>query len=168
MGYQHVIIDCCSWIKSLREVGPITRYQSPLPPEKTPAGRIITGTIPHRITGGFASQIITAIAAKVPPTLGEGDAGKPTSPRMPLAAFNQGVLLRLSLQTLSEFRTAVFAWLEASSVLEIVALSWRGGQIGRMVWRRGSAIDAFPVKEDANSEFIAQPDLHTVFHQPTL
>lgn len=115
------------------------------------------GAIRHAVAVGFVSQMIMVITAKALPRLRGPDEAKLTSLWTPFVLLNLGCLLRVSVQTLSDFRTAAFAWIGISGVLEVAALVLWGSHIARMICRRVPVIDAPTAEEVANGELAAQP-----------
>lgn len=94
------------------------------------------GGIRHAITVGFISLMIMGVAAKVVPTLNGIDSRKLSPLWGPFVLVNVGCLLRVSLQTLTDWHPLFFGVVGVSGVLELTGLAWWGAHlIG--VMRRG-------------------------------
>jgi hypothetical protein len=84
------------------------------------------GAIRHAITVGFISLMIMGFAARVVPTLNGIDTRRLTRLWGPFILINTGCLLRVSLQTLTDWHGGFFALVGVSGVLEVTALAWWG------------------------------------------
>ncbi len=84
------------------------------------------GSIRHAITVGFISMMIMGVAAKVVPTLNGIDPRKLSALWGPFTLVNLGCLLRVSLQTLTDWHPLFFNVVGISGVLELTGLAWWG------------------------------------------
>src|SRR5512135_763623 len=94
-----------------------------------PSSHAYHGAIRHAITVGFVSLMIMGFAAKVVPTLNGLDARKLTALWGPFILVNMGCLLRVSLQTLTDWDARIYPFLGISGMLEVAALAWWGGHL---------------------------------------
>ncbi len=92
------------------------------------------GAIRHAITVGFISLMIMGMAAKVVPTLNGADPRKLSPLWGPFILINLGCLLRVSLQTLTDWHPVFFAVVGISGVLEVTALAWWGAHLARIMY----------------------------------
>jgi len=108
----------------------------------SPAHRLISGlpfshayhgAIRHAITVGFISLMITGMAAKVVPTLNGVDPRTLSRLWGPFLLLNFGCLLRVVLQTLSDWTGSVYPLLGVSGTLEVVGLAWWGAELIRLI-----------------------------------
>jgi hypothetical protein len=98
------------------------------------------GAIRHAITVGFVSLMIMGFAAKVVPTLNGIDPRTLPALWGPFVLINLGCLLRVSLQTLTDWQPAAFHFVGISGILEVSALAWWGsGLIAIMLAGRSRA-----------------------------
>jgi hypothetical protein len=96
------------------------------------------GAIRHAITVGFVSLMIMGFAAKVVPTLNGVDHKTLKALWGPFALINLGCLLRVSLQTLTDWQPAAFHFVGISGILEVSALAWWGwGLVAIMIAGKG-------------------------------
>jgi NifU-like protein involved in Fe-S cluster formation len=84
------------------------------------------GAIRHAITVGFISLMIMGIAARVVPTLNGIDYRKLSALHGPFLLVNVGCLLRVVMQTLTDWWAGVYPLLGASGTLEVAGLAWWG------------------------------------------
>jgi hypothetical protein len=94
------------------------------------------GAIRHAITVGFISLMIMGMAAKVVPTLNGVDPRRLSQLFGPFLLINLGCFLRVSLQTLTDFRPGFFAFVGVSGLLEVTALAWWGAHLARIMLAR--------------------------------
>jgi len=87
------------------------------------------GAIRHAITVGFLSSMILGFAAKVVPTLNGIDPRGLSSLTGPFVLVNAGCLLRVTLQTLTDWNPAFFAMVGVSGLLEVAGIAWWGAHI---------------------------------------
>ncbi len=93
------------------------------------------GAIRHAITVGFISQMIMAYAAKVVPTLNGVDKKQLSQLMGPFLLINAGCLLRVTLQTLTDWNQAAFPFIGISGTLEVAALAWWGLHLTQIILR---------------------------------
>jgi len=107
-----------------------------------PAHRLISGlpfshayhgAIRHAITVGFISLMIMGMAAKVVPTLNGVDPRTLSRLWGPFLLLNTGCFLRVVLQTLSDWTSAVYPLLGVSGTLEVAGLAWWGAELIRLI-----------------------------------
>ncbi len=99
----------------------------------TPFSHAYYGAIRHAVTVGFISLMIMGVAAKVVPTLTGHDPRSLTRLWGPFVLVNVGCLLRVCLQTLTDWHPAFFGLVGFSGVLELAGLTWWGvGLLGLM------------------------------------
>jgi hypothetical protein len=91
------------------------------------------GAVRHAITVGFISLMIMGMAAKVVPTLNGVDVRTLSPLWGPFLLVNAGCLLRVSLQTLTDWHPAFFAAVGVSGVLEVIGLGWWGAHLARIM-----------------------------------
>jgi uncharacterized protein involved in response to NO len=93
------------------------------------------GAIRHAITVGFISLMIMGVSARVVPTL-RGVHPKALGSLMgPFLLVNTGCLLRVSLQTLTDWHPVFFAAVGVSGLFELTGLAWWGGEMLRLMFR---------------------------------
>ena len=91
------------------------------------------GAIRHAITVGFISMMLMGLGAKLVP-LWRGVEPHGLSPLWgPFILINLGCLLRISMQTASDFVPAAFAIIGFSGVLEMAALGWWGSHLAYLM-----------------------------------
>ena len=95
-------------------------------PRELPFSHAFPGAIRHAITVGFISLMIMGFAAKVVPTLNGVDPRKLSPLRGPFLLVNAGCLLRVSLQTLTDWSAGIYPLLGISGTLEVAGLAWWG------------------------------------------
>jgi hypothetical protein len=98
------------------------------------------GAVRHAITVGFISLMIMGMAAKVVPTLNGVDARTLPSLWGPFLLVNAGCLLRVSLQTLTDWHPGVFAAIGVSGVLEVIGLGWWGAPLAGILFRGAAGV----------------------------
>ncbi|UXY32223.1 NnrS family protein [Streptomyces sp. HUAS TT20] len=91
------------------------------------------GAIRHAITVGFASMMITGIAARVAPTLRGIHPRTLGSLTGPFVLLNTGCALRVILQTLTDWHPFFFSVVGISGLLELTALAWWGTGLLRII-----------------------------------
>lgn len=84
------------------------------------------GSIRHAITVGFISLMIMGVAAKAVPTLNGIDHKILSALWGPFILVNVGCILRVSLQTLTDWHPLFFALVGVSGLLELSGLTWWG------------------------------------------
>jgi hypothetical protein len=84
------------------------------------------GATRHAITVGFISLMIMGMASKIVPILNGVDADTLPSLRGPFLLINAGCLLRVVLQTMTDWSGAVYPLLGVSGTLEVAGLAWWG------------------------------------------
>jgi hypothetical protein len=105
------------------------------------------GAVRHAITVGFVSLMIMGMAAKVVPTLNGVDPRRLSPLWGPFLLVNAGCLLRVSLQTLTDWHPGFFAAVGVSGVLEVIGLGWWGTHLARIMLGR-----AAPARDDGEDE----------------
>jgi hypothetical protein len=95
------------------------------------------GAVRHAITVGFISLMIMGMAAKVVPTLNGVDPRALPPLWGPFLLVNAGCLLRVSLQTLTDWRPEFFAAIGVSGTLEVIGLGWWGTHLARIMLSGG-------------------------------
>jgi hypothetical protein len=88
---------------------------------------------------GFVSLMIMGMAAKVVPTLNGVDPRRLSPLWGPFLLVNAGCLLRVSLQTLTDWHPGFFAAVGVSGVLEVIGLGWWGTHLARIMLGRAAA-----------------------------
>ncbi|MEP0843155.1 MAG: DUF1858 domain-containing protein, partial [Phycisphaerae bacterium] len=91
------------------------------------------GAIRHAITVGFISLMIMGFAAKVVPTLNGVDTRRLTALWGPFILVNIGCLLRVSVQTLTDWHTGFYGIIGVSGTLEVAGLAWWGAGLARIM-----------------------------------
>lgn len=81
------------------------------------------GAVRHAITVGFISLMIMGYSAKVVPTLNGIDARKQTGLILPFLLVNTGCLLRVVLQTATDWQSEIFPLLGVSGSLEVLGMA---------------------------------------------
>jgi hypothetical protein len=99
------------------------------------------GAIRHAITVGFISMMIMGIAAKVVPTLNGIDPRTLSALQGPFLLVNVGCLLRVVIQTLTDWSTGIYPLLGVSGTLEVAGLAWWGLSLARIIWHGSRATD---------------------------
>jgi hypothetical protein len=102
---------------------------------RIPFSHAYYGAIRHAITVGFISLMIMGMAAKVVPTLNGVDPRRLSRLWGPFLLVNTGCLLRVSLQTLTDWHPAFFAAVGASGMLEVTGLAWWGAHVAGILLR---------------------------------
>lgn len=118
---------------------PVYQYLSGIP-----FSHAYYGAVRHAITVGFVSLMIMGFAAKVTPRLNGVDARQLTRLWGPFILINLGCLLRVSLQTSTDWNPHVFAFVGISGVLELTALTWWGSGLIRIMLRGRRPLTAVP------------------------
>jgi hypothetical protein len=95
-------------------------------PRDLPFSHAYPGAIRHAITVGFISLMIMGVAAKVVPTLNGVEPKRLSALKGPFLLVNVGCLLRVALQTLTDWSAAVYPLLGISGTLEVAGLAWWG------------------------------------------
>jgi hypothetical protein len=92
------------------------------------------GAIRHAVTVGFVSMMIMGVAAKVVPTL-TGRSQTETLPSLwvPFILVNTGCLLRVSMQTLTDWSHVFFGVIGISGTLELIGLALWGVHLIRLM-----------------------------------
>jgi hypothetical protein len=112
-------------------------------PRDLPFSHAYPGAIRHAITVGFISLMIMGLAAKVVPTLNGVDPRRLSALKGPFLLVNVGCLLRVALQTLTDWSAATYPLLGISGTLEVAGLAWWGlGLVG--IIARGRRSDGAP------------------------
>ncbi|HEY9787531.1 MAG TPA: DUF1858 domain-containing protein [Candidatus Obscuribacterales bacterium] len=93
------------------------------------------GAIRHALTVGFISLMIMGYAARVVPTLNGIDRNQISQLWGPFFLLNTGCMLRVILQTLTDFSSVPFSVLGVSGVLEVTGLAWWGIHIARLIFQ---------------------------------
>lgn len=93
------------------------------------------GSIRHAITVGFISLMIMGMSSRVVPTLRGIHPGALGSLMGPFLLVNTGCLLRVSLQTLTDWHPVFFALVGVSSLFELTGLAWWGAEMLRLMHR---------------------------------
>jgi hypothetical protein len=91
------------------------------------------GAIRHAITVGFISMMILGFAAKVVATLNGIDPRTLSALRGPFLLVNVGCLLRVVLQTLTDWSSGIYPLLGLSGTLEVAGLAWWGLGLVRII-----------------------------------
>ncbi len=91
------------------------------------------GAIRHAITVGFVSLMIVGMAARAVPTLAGVDRRRLSPLWGPFLLLNLGCLLRLAIQTLTDWSPGAFALIGVSGTLEIVDQDWWGLGLARLM-----------------------------------
>ncbi|MEX0886956.1 MAG: NnrS family protein [Phycisphaeraceae bacterium] len=93
------------------------------------------GAIRHAITVGFISLMIMGMAAKIVPSL--NGVGRRTLSGLwgPFILVNTGCLLRVSLQSLTDWHDTAFMLVGVSGVLEVAGLAWWSAHLLAIMWR---------------------------------
>lgn len=94
------------------------------------------GAIRHAITVGFISLIIMGMGAKVVPKLNGLDPSKLPALWGPFLLVNAGCLLRVSLQTLTDWHPRFFIAIGISGTLEVIGLGWWGVHLAKIMLHR--------------------------------
>ncbi|GAB3140746.1 hypothetical protein GCM10027290_12070 [Micromonospora sonneratiae] len=93
------------------------------------------GAIRHAITVGFISLMIMGVSARVVPTLRGIPPRSLGSLMGPFLLVNTGCLLRVSLQTLTDWHPVFFAVVGVSGLFELTGLAWWGAEMLRLMHR---------------------------------
>src|SRR5512135_1523348 len=107
-----------------------------------PSSHAYQGAIRHAITVGFISLMIMGFAAKVVPTLNGVDPRMLSALRGPFLLVNVGCLLRVVMQTLTDWSAGLYPFLGISGTLEVAGLAWWGLGLARIIRRGGREADA--------------------------
>jgi hypothetical protein len=111
-------------------------YRQLVGAQGVPFSHAYHGAIRHAITVGFVSLMIMGFAAKVVPTLNGLDPRALSALRGPFLLVNVGCLLRVLLQTLTDWFSGIYPLLGLSGTLEVIGLAWWGlGSV--QIMRRG-------------------------------
>ena len=103
------------------------------------------GAIRHAITVGFISMMILGFAAKVVATLNGIDPRTLSALRGPFLLVNVGCLLRVVLQTLTDWSSGIYPLLGLSGTLEVAGLAWWGLGLVRII-RQGKRAAGAPAR----------------------
>jgi hypothetical protein len=93
------------------------------------------GAIRHAITVGFISLMIMGFAAKVVLTLNGVDPRTLSTLLGPFMLVNVGCLLRVVMQTLTDWFTGIYPFIGISGTLEVAGLAWWGLGLVRIILR---------------------------------
>src|SRR5262249_20702943 len=104
-------------------------------PRDLPFSHAYPGAVRHAITVGFISMMIMGFAAKVVPTLNGVDPRGLSTLRGPFLLVNAGCLLRVALQTLTDWSAGLYPLLGISGTLEVAGLAWWGLGLMRIIAR---------------------------------
>lgn len=107
------------------------------------------GAIRHAVTVGFISLMIMGFAAKVVATLSGLDTRRLTAMWGPFVLINVGCLLRVGLQTGTDWHDGFFRVVGVSGMLEVTALAWWGAHLIGMMRAGRRAERAACAAEDA-------------------
>lgn len=110
------------------------------------------GAIRHAITVGFVSMMILGISSKAVPTLVGVDPRRLSALWGPFLLVNLGCFLRVSLQTLTDWRSLAYPLIGLSGTLEVAGLAWWGIGLARLMLV-GEAIREEPVGTESLPEF---------------
>lgn len=100
------------------------------------------GATRHAITVGFISIMIMGMGAKVIPTLLGLDPRQLTALWGPFLLVNAGCVLRVVLQTATDWHTGVFPLLSLSGALELAGLAWWAMHLATVAWVARTRSDA--------------------------
>ena len=114
-------------------------------PRSLPFSHAYAGAIRHAITVGFISMMIMGSAAKVVPTLNGVDPRRLPALRGPFLLVNVGCLLRVALQTLTDWSAGIYPLLGISGTLEVAGLAWWGLGLVRII-RQGKRAAGAPAR----------------------
>jgi hypothetical protein len=101
-------------------------YRQLVGAQGVPFSHAYHGAIRHAITVGFISLMIMGFAAKVVPTLNGLDPRVLSALQGPFLLVNMGCLLRVLLQTLTDWFSGIYPLLGLSGTLEVIGLAWWG------------------------------------------
>lgn len=96
------------------------------PPRPIPFSHAYAGAIRHAITVGFISLMIMGFAAKVVATLNGVEPRGLSNLWGPFLLVNVGCLLRVVMQPLTDWSSAIHRLLGISGTLEVAGLTWWG------------------------------------------
>lgn len=99
------------------------------------------GSVRHAITVGFITMMIMAVSSRVIPNLYRVPETELSALWGPFLLINVGCLLRVSLQTLTDWNDVFFGLVGVSSLLEVTAIAWWGAALATIMlgWRRPTA-----------------------------
>jgi uncharacterized protein involved in response to NO len=92
------------------------------------------GAIRHAITVGFVSLMILGMSARFVPAIRGIPAQRLSRLWGPFLLVNFGCLLRVSMQTLTDWYPPVYAVISSSAVFEIIGFAWWATDLLRSMW----------------------------------
>jgi hypothetical protein len=105
------------------------------------------GAIRHAFTVGFVSLMILGMSARFVPAISGVPANRLRTLMAPFVLINVGCLLRVSLQTLTDWHPSAYAVVGVSSFFEIAGIVWWSVDLLAIMWRSpGRRIGVAPVK----------------------
>ena len=119
-----------------------------------------SGAIRHASTVGFISMMIMGYALKIVPTLNGLDARKMSPLWGPFILVNLGCLLRVSMQTLSEWIPSILPYIGISGTFEVIGFAWWGYHLVEIMLRakRESQVNELAKPSDSTKPKVILPE----------